>query len=144
MSSTSLITPPVSLSELRGTQAAEKLKNTSTQHSSAEIQKSAKEFESVLLSHWLEEAQKSFATVPGSDQDPDADPGHDQFQSIAMQAVATAMSGNHGGLGIASMVAKHLEAAKANHLDPSNQLKIKGLHETPILVKPLGTPEVAK
>ncbi len=55
--------PAVSLSDLRGTQAAEKLKNTDSSNS-AKIQKSAREFEAVLLSHWLEQAEQSFASVP--------------------------------------------------------------------------------
>ena len=47
MSSTGIVTPAVSLSDLRGTQAAEKLKNTDAGNS-AKIQKSAREFEAVL------------------------------------------------------------------------------------------------
>jgi len=57
------------LSEVRGAQAADNLKNTDPGNS-AKIQKSAREFEAVLLSHWLEQAEQSFASVPGSDQDP--------------------------------------------------------------------------
>ena len=113
MSSTSLITPAVSLSDLRGTQAAEKLKNADPANA-AKIQKSAREFEAVLLSHWLEQAEQSFATVPGSDGEPDQDPGKDQFHAIAMQAVGGALTGGHGGLGIAAMVAKHLQAQAAH------------------------------
>ena len=110
--SSNIIMPPVSLSDVRGTQATEKLKNTDPK--SDKIQKSAKEFEAVLLSHWLEQAEQSFASVPGSDSDPDADPGKDQFHAIAMQAVGTALAGSRGGLGIATMVAKHL-ALQASH-----------------------------
>ena len=76
----------------------EKLKNTDPGNA-AKIQKSAREFEAVLLSHWLEQAEQSFASVPGSDQDPDADPGRDQFHAIAMQAVGSALTGGHGGSG---------------------------------------------
>src|SRR6266446_8499726 len=142
MSSTGMITPAVnlsavSLSDARGTQAAEKLKNTDSGNS-AKIQKSAREFEAVLLSHWLEQAEQSFASVPGSDQDPDADPGRDQFHAIAMQAVGSALSGSHGGLGIAALVAKHLEARTA-HEDDANPLNIKELHQAPISIKPLVT-----
>src|SRR5690242_21784291 len=101
--------PAVSLSDVRGAQAAEKLKDTDPANT-AKIQKSAREFEAVLLSHWLEQAEQSFASVPGSGADPDADPGKDQFHAIAMQAVGSALTGSHGGLGIAAMVAKHLAA----------------------------------
>lgn len=143
MSSISTITPQVSLSDVRGKQAADNLKNTSDA-SKSKIQKSAKEFEAVLMSHWLEQAEQSFATVPGGDPDADPSSGHDQFQSIAMQAVAGALSGNRGGLGIASMVAKHLEATHKAPPDPNVSLIIKDLKASPNLGIPLKTPEVAK
>ncbi len=145
MSSTSLVTPAVSLSDLRGTQAAdklEKLKDTDPGNA-AKIQKSAREFEAVLLSHWLEQAEQSFASVPGSDDDPDADPGRDQFHAIAMQAVGSALTGGHGGLGIAAMVAKHLEA-QAAHKAAVNAMETKDLKPAPISIKPLVTPKVTK
>ncbi len=145
MSSTSLVTPAVSLSDLRGTQAAEKLESLKKTDSgnAAKIQKSAREFEAVLLSHWLEQAEQSFATVPGSDEDPDADPGRDQFHAIAMQAVGSALTGGHGGLGIAAMVAKHLEA-QAAHKAAVNVLEPKDLKPVPISIKPLVTAKVTK
>lgn len=143
MSSTSLITPAVSLSDLRGTQAAEKLKNADPANV-AKIQKSAREFEAVLLSHWLEQAEQSFASVPGSDQDPDQDPGKDQFHAIAMQAVGGALTGGHGGLGIAAMVAKHLQAQAAHKTGAATPMELKDLHAAPVPVKPLVTPKVKK
>jgi Rod binding domain-containing protein len=143
MSSTSLITPAVSLSDLRGTQAAEKLKSTDPANS-AKIQKSAREFEAVLLSHWLDQAEQSFASVPGSDSDPDQDPGKDQFHAIAMQAVGSALTGGHGGLGIAALVAKHLQAQAARKEGSATPLEIKGLHHDPVTIKPLVTPKVKK
>jgi len=142
VSSTSITMPAVSLSDVRGTQAAEKLKNSDSGNS-AKIQKSAREFEAVLLSHWLEQAEQSFASVPGSDQDPDADPGRDQFHAIAMQAVGSALTGGHGGLGIADMVAKHLEAQAAQKHSPTI-MDIKDLRAAPISIKPLITPKVTK
>jgi Rod binding domain-containing protein len=143
MSSTSLITPAVSLSDLRGTQAAEKLKNADPANA-AKIQKSAREFEAVLLSHWLEQAEQSFATVPGSDGEPDQDPGKDQFHAIAMQAVGGALTGGHGGLGIAAMVAKHLQAQAAHKENSAAPMELKDLHAAPAPVKLLVTPKVTK
>jgi len=142
VSSTGIAMPAVSLSDVRGAQAAEKLKDTDPANT-AKIQKSAREFEAVLLSHWLEEAEQSFASVPGSDSDPDADPGRDQFHAIAMQAVGSALTGGHGGLGIAAMVAKHLEAPAA-HKDAAKSLDTKGVTPVPISIKPLVTPKVTK
>jgi Rod binding domain-containing protein len=129
VSSISTITPQITLSDVRGTQAADKLKNADS--TKAKIEKSAKDFESVLMGHWLEQAQQSFATVPGGDPNEDPSLGKDQFQSIAMQAVAGALSGHQGGLGIASMVAKHLEATHKPAADLNVPLKIKDLHEIP-------------
>ena len=140
MSSISTITPPISLSDVRGTQAADKLKNADA--TKAKIEKSAKDFESVLMGHWLEQAQQSFATVPGGDSNEDS-LGKDQFQSMAMQAVAGALSGRHGGLGIASMVAKHLEATHKPAADPNEPLKIKDLYPSANSAIPLKT-EVKK
>jgi Rod binding domain-containing protein len=133
MSSTSLITPIVRLSDLRGTQAAEKLKNADPANA-AKIQKSAREFEAVLLSHWLEQAEQSFASVPGSDQ----------FHAIAMQAVGGALTGGHGGLGIAAMVAKHLQTQAAHKESAAVSIELKDLHPAPAPVKPLVTPKVKK
>ena len=135
--------PAVSLSDLRGTQAAEKLKNADS-NNSTKIQKSAREFEAVLLSHWLEQAEQSFASVPGSDQDPDQDPGKDQFHAIAMQAVGGALTGGHGGLGIAAMVAKHLQAQAAHKENAVTPFELKDLHTAPLSVKPLAAPKVKK
>ncbi len=139
--SSNIILPPVSLSEVRGTQAADKLKNADPR--SGKIEKSAKEFEAVLLSHWLEQAERSFASVPGSDSDPNADPGKDQFHAIAMQAVGTALAGSRGGLGIATMVAKHLER-QASQNETNKRNGINHLNGNPAAGEPAVTPEVTK
>ena len=75
---------------------------------SARIDKSAKEFESILLGSWLQQAQRSFATVPGADDDQDV--GRDSMMSLGVQTLATSMAAS-GGLGIAKMVAKAMHAA---------------------------------
>jgi len=79
----------------------------------AKIDKAAKDFESILLGQWLEKAEKSFASVPGSDPDEDNDPGHDQFQSIGCEFLGEALS-KAGGIGIASMISKHLHTIEAS------------------------------
>ena len=107
----------------------------------AKIQKSAREFEAVLLSHWLEQAEQSFATVPGSDGEPDQDPGKDQFHAIAMQAVGGALTGGHGGLGIAAMVAKHLQAQAAHKTVGRHNDGTKGLTRRSRSGKTIGYPK---
>jgi Rod binding domain-containing protein len=76
---------------------------------SAKIDKGAKEFEAVLVGSWLQQAEQSFATVPGADED-DKDVGRDSMMSFGVQALATSMAAS-GGIGIGKMVAKAMHAA---------------------------------
>ncbi len=74
----------------------------------SKIDAAANQFESILLQKWLEDAQHSFATVPGDDPDQqNADPGADQFRSLAMQQLAQKMTAS-GGIGIAKMIVRQL------------------------------------
>lgn len=94
---------------------------TSTSASSTEnakIDKAGHDFESILLGSWLSQAEQSFAKVPGGDgQDEDDDSGKDQFQGIAMQALAGSLTSS-GGIGIAKMITSNLHKA-ADHKDES-------------------------
>lgn len=101
------------LSQARSAQAAKALSNQSKTADAAKIDKAARDFESILLGEWLEKAEKSFATVPGGDPSQDADPGHDQLQSIGCQFLSEALT-KAGGIGIAAMISKHLKAAHAS------------------------------
>ena len=77
---------------------------------SAKIEKGAKEFESVLVGSWLQQAEQSFATVPGADDGQDV--GRDSMMSLGVQTLATSMAAT-GGIGIGKMVAKAMHAAAA-------------------------------
>ncbi len=66
------------------------------------------EFESMLLSTWLQQAEQSMATVPGAEDDDDA-AGRDQMMSMGVQSLANSMAAS-GGIGIAKMVAKAMHA----------------------------------
>jgi Rod binding domain-containing protein len=102
------------LSEANYSTASKKAQDLVGSSDSQKIERSAKQFESILLASWLQQAEKSFATAPGGNGDDDsADPGKKQFQSYAMQAVATALT-NAGGIGIAPMIAKGLEKAASS------------------------------
>ena len=70
--------------------------------SPGKIRRSAQEFESILLSQWLEQAREAFAGVPGGDEDND-DPGQGQMMALGMQALASAVV-KSGGVGIARML----------------------------------------
>jgi Rod binding domain-containing protein len=98
------------LSSGRGEQAAHLLRLQAKAGESAKIDKAARDFESILLGEWLEKAEKSFATVPGQ-EDENSDPGHDQFQSIGCQFLAEGLS-KAGGIGIAAIISKHLKAVE--------------------------------
>ena|ERR1700761_4470258 len=74
------------------------------------IEKGAKEFEAMLLGTWLQQAEQSFATVPGADGEDEDNGGKDQMMSLGVQQLATSLA-NSGGIGIASMVAKAMHAA---------------------------------
>jgi Rod binding domain-containing protein len=78
------------------------------------IDKSAKDFESILLGSWLQQAEQSFASVPGGD-DEDADSGKEQFQGIAMQQLGASMTAA-GGIGISKMISASLHKAEDDRL----------------------------
>jgi len=82
----------------------------STSREDAKIEKAGKDFESILLGSWLQQAENSFASVPGGDEDDDGASGKDQFQGIAMQALAGSLT-KSGGIGIAKMITQHLHTA---------------------------------
>jgi len=90
------------------------LKDAKSSGDGAKIDKGAKEFESVLLGSWLQQAQESFASVPGTDDDND-DVGKGSMMSLGVQTLATSMASG-GGIGIGTMIAKAMHAAadKAN------------------------------
>lgn len=70
----------------------------------ARLSSAAKEFESVLLGQWLKDAESSFGSVPGSEEE---DAGGEQMKDFAMQHVATEIT-DRGGIGIAPMVERAL------------------------------------
>lgn len=75
--------------------------------------KAGKDFESILLGNWLQQAEQSFATVPGGDGQEDDDGSKDQFQGMAMQALAGSLTAS-GGIGIAQMITRSLRAREGN------------------------------
>jgi len=83
----------------------------------AKIDKSAQEFESMLLSTWLQQAQQSMATVPGADSDEDDSAGtRDQVMSLGVQSLSASLAAS-GGIGIGKMISHALHAAA--HHDPA-------------------------
>ena len=74
----------------------------------AKIDKSAQDFESMLLSTWLQQAEQSMGSVPGAEDDDDAG-RRDQMMSLGVQALSTSLAAS-GGIGIGKMIAKALHA----------------------------------
>jgi Rod binding domain-containing protein len=87
------------------------------------IDKSARDFESILLGSWLQQAEQSFAAVPGGDGEDDADAGKDQYQGIAMQSLGEAMTAA-GGIGIARMIATQLHKSEDHSASPAPKGKV--------------------
>ena len=82
----------------------------------AKIEKSARDFESILLSSWLQQAEQSFGSLPGSEEEEDGDSGKEQFQGIAMQSLGASLTAS-GGIGIAKMISKSLHKAEDARVD---------------------------
>lgn len=89
------------------------IQSLKTGNDDGKIEKGATEFESMLLSTWLQKAEESMATVPGAEDDEDAS-GREQMMGLATQQMAASMAAS-GGIGIAKMIAKamHVAADKA-------------------------------
>jgi len=78
----------------------------------AKIDKSARDFEAILLSNWLQQAEESFAKVPGGDDD-EEDGATAQFTQMAMQSLGSSFAGT-GGIGIAKMIATLLHKTEGS------------------------------
>lgn len=104
------------LQQAREDQMLQQMKFQGVPSDDAKIEKGSKEFEAILLTSWLQQAEKSFATVPGADGDKDDNDDQDggsgeQMMSLGVQSLAQDITAS-GGIGIAKMVAKAMHAAE--------------------------------
>jgi Rod binding domain-containing protein len=108
-----------SLQQAREDQMLQQMKAQTGVNDDARIEKGAKQFEAMLLGTWLQQAEQSFATIPGAEDDDDA-AGRDQMMSLGVQSLAESMAAS-GGIGIAKMIAKAMEATahKAEPVAPA-------------------------
>jgi Rod binding domain-containing protein len=108
------LNPQASALQSREDQLMQQVKSPGRPNDDAKIEKGAKDFEAILVGSWLQQAEQSFATVPGADSD-DKDVGRDQVMSFGVQSLARSLAAS-GGIGIGKMVAKamHVAANKAN------------------------------
>jgi Rod binding domain-containing protein len=116
----------LSLTQSRESHLLRQIQSEASNQDDPRIEKGAKEFESMLLGSWLQQAEQSMATVPGAEDDEDAS-GREQMMSLGVQSLSTALASS-GGIGIASMIAKamHNAAEKAD----SGSLQPAGSEET--------------
>jgi len=112
--STASLTSQTSLLQSTEDRMLHQLKSQQPAMDDGKIEKGAKEFEALLLTTWLQQAEQSMATVPGAEDDEDA-AGREQMMSLGVQSVATSMAAS-GGIGIGRMIAQamHSMADKAN------------------------------
>ena len=69
----------------------------------------------MLLGQWLKDAESTFGSVPGSEED---DAGGEQMKDFAMQHVATEIT-DRGGIGIAPMVERALAKQESQKVSQS-------------------------
>lgn len=96
-----------SMQQLQENQLLQNLQAERVPTQESKIQKGARQFEAMLLSSWLQQAEQSFATVPGADDDDDA-AGRDQMMSLGVQTLSESLAAS-GGIGIGSMIARAME-----------------------------------
>jgi Rod binding domain-containing protein len=87
---------------------AQSAPSTASAEHAGKIAKAAREFEAVLLNTLLGPLEKTFSSLPGKE----ADAVSDNYQSLGMQTLASALAAK-GGLGIADMIVKSL--SKRDH-----------------------------
>ena len=124
---TSAIGPGVStaqmgLEQARESQMLRALNSARTPSQDSKIDKGAQQFEAMLLTTWMQQAEQSMATVPGAEDDEDQS-GREQMMNFGTQSLADAMAAS-GGLGIAKMISKamHAQAEKAESASGVNPL----------------------
>jgi Rod binding domain-containing protein len=106
------------------TEADKIIRAAATPTVNSKIEKSAKDFESILLGNWLQQAEHSFGSLPGADDD-EEDSANQQYQGMATESLGNAMAAS-GGIGIAKMIAQQLHKAEDARL---------GAPGTPLLAK---------
>jgi Rod binding domain-containing protein len=106
-------------SVIAGTQSSPSTSSATaaTAGGSSKIPQAARDFESILLGQWLQNAESSFASVPGGDDDEDS--CGEQMQGFAMQRLAGQLTAS-GGIGIARMVEKALVDARGREESDSS------------------------
>jgi Rod binding domain-containing protein len=102
----SALAAQMNLQQSHETQTLQQIQAAKGAKNDAAIDKSSRDFEAMLLGTWLQQAEQSFATVPGAEDDEDA-AGRDQMMGLGVQALSQTLAAS-GGIGIAKMIAESL------------------------------------
>ena len=97
-----------SVLQMKEDRLMQQIKSPKSLADDARIDKGAQQFEAILMGSWLKEAEQSFGSVPGGDDDQDA--AGEQMMSLGIQSLATSLAAS-GGIGIAKMVAHAMHVA---------------------------------
>ena len=103
-----LVTAQTSLQQAKEAQMLQSIRMGNAPSDDDKIKKGAQQFEAMLLSSWMQQAEKSFATVPGgdeSDSDNEDGGGGDQMMSLGVQNLADSMAAR-GGIGLGAMISR--------------------------------------
>jgi len=125
-----------SLLQSREDQMIHQLNSAKSSNSDSKINKSAQEFESMLLSTWLQQAQQSMASVPGAEDDDDSSGTKEQVMSLGVQSLSQALAAS-GGIGIGKMIAHalHATANKQQTTEAQAAADTKGAASSPETMK---------
>lgn len=110
------LTAQTTLQDARQEQMLQQLQSLKGSGNDAKIEKSAQDFEAMLLSSWLQQAEQSFGTVPDGDDDDNSMAGKDQMMSMGVQSLAQSLAAS-GGIGIARMISRALHRAENHQQD---------------------------
>jgi Rod binding domain-containing protein len=94
-----------SLLQLKEASTLQQMKPAKSVSDAAKIDKGAQQFEAILIGSWLKDAEQSFGSVPGGDDNQDS--GGEQMMSLGVQSLAAS-----GGIGIGKMIAKAMHATQ--------------------------------
>lgn len=96
--------------------------------SSGNIAHAAGEFESMLLTQWLQAAEETFGSTPGTEDEQDG--AALQMRSYAVQALAKGITAA-GGIGLSHLVAQALEKGRSDsHDSPKSSVAVQGASTT--------------
>lgn len=101
------LSPQASVLQVQENRLIQQNRSLNRPSDDAKIDRGAQQFEAILMGTWLKEAEQSFGSVPGGDDDQDT--GGSQMMSLGVQSLATSLAAS-GGIGIGRMIAKAMHA----------------------------------